>query len=327
MDFLKAGRLPWLSGDIARLRQSAAAGRMPHSLLLLGAPGLGVECLAHWAIGFVLCEGAGERPCGECASCMLLQADTHPDALIVRIEEDAKQIKVEQVRGLIEALTMKSYRGGHKVGLIEGAELLNANGANAFLKTLEEPTQDTLLILAANPNHRLPATVASRCLRLTLRAPARDEALAWLGAHGPAGTNWHAALALAGGAPLLALNMEEAGLTAIDADMCRTMDLLSKRAVDVSLVAEAWVRSDLMLRILWLENWITTRVRAGLGAGRFLPNETPVRLPASRLRPKICQLYDLLDAARSFRRLSQSSINQQLALETLLLGGLEAFSV
>ena len=70
-----------------------------------------------------------------CASCRLLRADSHPDAHVVRLEEDAQQIKVDQVRELIESLTLKSYRGGYKVGVIEGAEALNANGANAFLKT------------------------------------------------------------------------------------------------------------------------------------------------------------------------------------------------
>ncbi|MFI4889644.1 MAG: hypothetical protein ACHQIL_03840 [Steroidobacterales bacterium] len=326
MDFLKAEQLFWLDDARARIRQAAGVGRMPHSLLMLSAPGLGVEFLARWTIAFALCDGAGQRPCGVCASCLLLKADTHPDALTVRIEEDAKQIKVEQVRALIEALTLKSYRGGYKVGVIEGAELLNVNGANAFLKTLEEPTQNTLLILTANPNHRLPATVASRCLRLTLRAPATDVARNWLNEHVGTGHDWDAALALAGGAPLLACDIDAAGLVSIDENMRAGLQQLSAREVDVTLLAEQWVRSHLQLRILWLENWITSRVRASLGAGDSLSNANPVRLPAPQLRAKICQLYDFLDAARQFRRLSQTSMNQQLALETLLLGGIEALS-
>jgi DNA polymerase-3 subunit delta' len=326
MDILKAEQLSWLYDPMTRIRQSAGAGRLPHSLLMLSAPGLGVEFLAQWTAGFALCESAGRRPCGVCASCLLLKAGNHPDAHVVRIEEDAKQIKVEQVRALIDALTLKSYRGGYKVGVIEGAEALNANSANAFLKTLEEPTQNTLLILTANPNHRLPATVASRCLRLKLRAPAAQEARAWLAQHVAADRNWDAALALAGGAPLLACDIEAGGLAAIDESMRKGLQQLSAGQVDVTLLAEQWVRSDLPLRIIWLENWITTRVRSGLGAGESLPNAAPVRLPASRLRPKICQLYAFLDAARRFRRLSQTSVSQQLALETLLLDGFEALS-
>jgi DNA polymerase-3 subunit delta' len=326
MDFLRAEQLFWLDDALARIRQAAGAGRMPHSLLMLSAPGLGVEFLAQWTTAFALCDDTGRRPCGVCPSCLLLKADSHPDAFTVRIEEDAKQIKVEQVRALVDALTLKSYRGGYKVGVIEAAELLNANGANAFLKTLEEPTQNTLLILTANPNHRLPATIASRCLRLTLRAPAPGAARSWLSEHVAADRDWDAALALAGGAPLLACDIDAAGLVAIDADMRTGLQQLSAGKVDVTLLAEQWMRSGVQLRILWLENWITTRVRSSLGVADSLPNGTPVRLPALQLRAKICQLYDLLDAARQFRRLSQTSVNQQLALENLLLVGIEALS-
>jgi DNA polymerase III subunit delta' len=326
MDFLKAEKMPWLGDAMARFRQTAAAARMPHSLLLISAAGLGVDDLAHWMAAYALCDEPARRPCGACASCLLLKSGNHPDALLVRIEEDARQIKVEQVRALIEALTLKSYRGGYKVGLIEGAELLNANGANAFLKTLEEPTQNTLLILTANPNHRLPATVASRCLRIKIRAPASADARDWLRAHVADDRDWDAALALAGGAPLLACDIEAAGLAALDAGMREGIRQLSAAEVDVTLLAEQWVRSNLQLRILWLENWITARVRTGLGVQESSANGAPVRLPATPVRAKICQLYALLDSARQFRRQSQTGMNQQLALETLLLGGLGALS-
>ena len=176
MDFLSADSLPWLQDSQQRLRAAWAAQRLPHSLLLLSVPGLGAEHLANWIAALALCESDAPRPCGACAACLLLRADSHPDSHRVRIEEDAHQIKVDQVRTLIESLSLKSYRGGFKVGVIEGAEALNANGANAFLKTLEEPTANTVLIMIARPNHRLPATIASRCLRMTLQAPSADMA-------------------------------------------------------------------------------------------------------------------------------------------------------
>src|ERR1700730_6786616 len=166
MDFLSADTLPWLKEPQQRMRAAFGAGRLPHSLLRLSVPGLGAEQLANWITALALCESTGRRPCGVCASCQLLRSDSHPDSYIVRIEEDAQKIKVDQVRALIESLALKSYRGVYKVGVIEGAELLNANGANAFLKTLEEPTANTVLVLIARPTHRLPATIASRCLRL-----------------------------------------------------------------------------------------------------------------------------------------------------------------
>jgi DNA polymerase III subunit delta' len=326
VDILSADSLPWLHTSQQRLRAAYEAGRLPHSLLLLSAPGLGAEQLANWATALALCDSPGPRPCDACASCRLLRSDTHPDTHIVRLEEDAQQIKIDQVRELIDSLTLKSYRGGYKVGVIEGAEALNANGANAFLKTLEEPAANTLLIMIATPNHRLPATIASRCLRLSLRPPSSQVALEWLRSTSPAVKQWDAALALAGGAPLLALQLDAAGLAALDADMQQSVAELASASVDVTLLAERWLRSNPGVRISWLENWITQRVHALLGMPTSQQTAEPVRLPAALLKPKIRALFELLDAARDTRRLASTGMNQQLALEALLVSGRTALA-
>jgi DNA polymerase III subunit delta' len=326
MDFLSADSFPWLAGSQRRLRSALESGRLPHSLLLLSTPGLGAEQLASWSTALVLCESSDKRPCGTCASCRLLRSDTHPDAHVVRLEEDAQQIKIDQVRELIESLALKSYRGGYKVGVIEGAEALNSHGANAFLKTLEEPTSDTLLIIIARPTHRLPATIASRCLRLSLQPPATDAALAWLKANCATTHPWEAALSLAGGAPLLALQLDGASLAALDADMQQSIAQLSDASVDVTLLADRWVRSNPAVRITWLENWITRRIYAALGSANSHQTAEPVRLPAALLKPKIRALFELLDAARDLRRVASTGVNQQLALEALLVGGRTALT-
>jgi DNA polymerase III subunit delta' len=324
MDFLSASSLPWLKDSQQRLHTALESGHLPHSLLVLSVPGLGAEQLAQWITALVLCESPGTRPCDACPSCRLLRSDSHPDAHVVRLEEDAQQIKIDQIRELIDSLTTKSYRGGYKVGVIEGAEALNTNGANAFLKTLEEPSADTVLIMIARPNHRLPATIASRCLRLKLSPPSTQDAMEWLKANSPAANTWHAALALAGGAPLLALQLDAEGLAAIDADMRQCMTELAEGSVDVTLLAERWVRSNPGIRITWLENWITQRVHASLGAATSHQTAEPVRLPAALLKPKIRALFELLDAARDVRRFASTGMNQQLALEALLVGGRSA---
>ncbi|HEY0745780.1 MAG TPA: DNA polymerase III subunit delta' [Steroidobacteraceae bacterium] len=321
MDFLSADSLPWLKEAQQRLLASLNSGRLPHSLLLLSVSGLGAEQLANWITALALCESRGTRPCDACASCRLLRSDSHPDAHVVRLQEDAQQIKIDQVRELIESLTTKSYRGGYKVGIIEGAEDLNNNGANAFLKTLEEPPADTVLIMVAKPNHRLPATIASRCLHLRLVPPPTEEAIAWLKGNSSPSKPWGPALALAGGAPLLAVQLDAQGIAAIDADMRQSIAGLAEGSVDVTLLAEQWIRSNPGVRIIWLENWITQRVRASLGS--VLSNQTaePVGLPGALLKPKIRALFELLDAAREVRRLAPTGMNQQLALEALLVGG------
>jgi len=326
MDFLSADSLPWLHGPQQRLREAVSARRLPHALLLLSVPGLGAEQLANWIAALTLCESDAARPCGACASCHLLRADSHPDCYVVRIEEDAQQIKVDQIRNLIESLWLSSYRGGYKVGIVEGAEALNANGANAFLKTLEEPTDNTLLIMVAKPSHRLPATIASRCMRLPLRAPTRRAAVAWLEARGQSRQNWDAALALAGDAPLMALEIDSLGIAALEKEMQEGLSEMAAGAVDVTLLAGAWVKSEQNLRLIWLENWITQRIHAFLGTATSLQSAEPVRLPAALLKPKIRALFELLDAVRELRRLAATGLNQQLALEALLLGGRAALA-
>jgi DNA polymerase-3 subunit delta' len=326
VDFLSAESLPWLEGSRQRMRDALAAGRLPQSLLLLSAAGLGAESLANWSAALALCQSDARRPCGACASCILLRADTHPDCYVVSLEEDAQQIKVDQIRGLGESLSQSSYRSGYKVGIIEAAEALNANAANAFLKTLEEPTANTLLILIAKPSHRLPATIVSRCLRLQLRPPAKSDAASWLAAQDPGVQSWDPALALAGGAPLLALELQGRGLAALEQEMQESLRDLGAGTIDVTLLADRWARSDPSLRLIWLENWITRRIHASLGAATSVQSAEPVRLPAPLLKPKIRAQFELLDAARELRRLASTGLNQQLALEALLLGGRAALA-
>jgi len=326
MDYLTAGSLPWLAEAQRRLREAGNAGRLPHSSLILSAPGLGALHLTNWLTALALCEARAERPCGACASCGLLRADTHPDVHRVALAEDARQIKVDQIRDLTDALATKSYRGGCKIGIVEDAEALNSNGANAFLKTLEEPSADTLLIMIARPSHRLPATIASRCLRIVLRPPERAEALAWLQRQGPPGVEWEGPLTLAGGAPLLAVALSAEGIAELDTAMREDLKALAAGAVDVTLVAERWARTSPELRLIWLENWITWRVHTCCGGHNSSQSAEPVRLPAALLKPKIRALFELLDAARELRRLASTGVNQQLALEALLAGGRDALA-
>ena len=96
--------------------------------------------------------------------------------------------------------------------------------------------------------------------------------------------------------------------------------------MDVTLLADRWMKTNPALRIAWLENWITQRVYAALGTAVSHQSAEPVRLPAALLKPKIRALFELLDAAREWRRLASTSMNQQLALEALLVGGRTALA-
>src|SRR5262252_10712556 len=183
----------WLAGPMSALSTAYEQRRMPHALLIHEAPGTGGDWLATWAAALVLCERGKATPCGDCTACRRIASLHHPDVNWVRLQEDSRQIRIEQVRELAAELALTSHSGGYKVGILTPADALNRFAANALLKTLEEPPARTLLILVATQPSRLPPTVLSRCQRLRIRAPGRAESVAWLTTlRGDAG--WDAAL-------------------------------------------------------------------------------------------------------------------------------------
>ncbi|MGB6605065.1 MAG: hypothetical protein WBE65_12310, partial [Steroidobacteraceae bacterium] len=193
---------PWIAPAAAALTRAQRAGRLPHALLIHEAPGAGGDWLALWAARLALCERPGEAPCGICTGCRRAAALLHPDLMRITPLEESRQIRIEQVRDLAAELALTSHAGGYKVGILTPADALNRFGANALLKTLEEPPPRTFLVLVATQPSRLPATVLSRCQRLPVRAPSRAEAVAWLvDTRGPG--DWAAALAVVGEAPFL----------------------------------------------------------------------------------------------------------------------------
>ncbi len=197
--------LPWQSEQWRRLGSATREGRLPHALLVAGA---GREHFCRALAAFLLCrQPVADSACETCRSCGLLRAGTHTDFLELRPREGSRQIKVEQIRGLGGFLAETAALGERKAVLIEPAEAMNPNAANALLKSLEEPSDDTYLLLAARAWGRLPATVASRCQRVALPLPGRAAARQWLLGYCEGEAAADEALRLAGGRPLLALRL------------------------------------------------------------------------------------------------------------------------
>ena len=308
---------PWTAGLTAALSQALSAGRLPHALLIHEAPGSGGEWLAAWTAQLVLCQERGQAPCGHCTACRRVAARQHPDLHWVSLEDESREIKIDQVRDLAADLALKSHGGGYKVGVITPADALNRFAANALLKTLEEPPGTTLLVLVATQPSRLPATVRSRCQRLRIRAPQRAESLAWLAAAKGEG-DWNAALDALGEAPMLLIQGDAAELAEIGADSRRTLDALSAGSADPVTAAERWARAAPAVRLLCFENWLTERIRRAQGSGSQL---TEVRsapyLSAGDTFLNIRELFGLMDGVREMRATIDAPLNKGLALEVL----------
>jgi DNA polymerase-3 subunit delta' len=157
------------------LAQNVARDKVASAYLFTGPRGTGKTKAAMAFANALLCRSGDERPCGACRACKMFAAGSHPDFL--GVTPDGVMIKIEQVRDTIAALGLKSYMGGRKACVMREAEAMNRTTANAFLKTLEEPPGDTVLILvSSNPSMLLP-TIVSRC-RVVRFVPMEPGALA-----------------------------------------------------------------------------------------------------------------------------------------------------
>jgi DNA polymerase-3 subunit delta' len=112
-------------------------------------------------------NGLGLDCCDTCDSCRRIDAANHPDVLWIRPESKLRVITIDQMRDLMQTVNLKPTVAEYKVGIIAGADRLNAPAANAFLKTLEEPPAKSVLILLTTEPQRILETIYSRCLLLT----------------------------------------------------------------------------------------------------------------------------------------------------------------
>jgi DNA polymerase-3 subunit delta' len=323
--------LPWHASAVEQLRQAWSSDRLPHALLLQGADGLGKRSLAAWLAASVLCErssGAALNHCGACASCTLIHASTHPDLLWVAPEEDKQQISIDQMRAAADRLTRTSYRQGYKVVVVEPAHQMTPSAANSVLKTLEEPTPHSLLVLlTAQPSLLLP-TVRSRCQKITIARPSPEAALVWLREE-TGGDVAPALLTFAGGAPLRALEYVGGKFDALNEQMQKTLGSLMAGRTDVTQVAAEWQKDALADRLVWLDLWLESIARAALAGNADLvtfPGGS-AHLPSPPRTLNISGVYSMVDRVRALKaQLARTALQRELAVESWLIALLDVLA-
>ncbi len=177
--------MPWKSirghdKVIEDLRQVMSQGRFPHALLFVGPDGIGKRGFAMTLAQALLCERHPVDeldPCGACPSCRQVEAETHPDLHLAARPEDKHELPIAVIRALCDEMSLKPMRGTRKVAIVDDADALNEEAANAFLKTLEEPAEGSVLILVGTSAELQLDTILSRC-RVVRFAPLPESELA-----------------------------------------------------------------------------------------------------------------------------------------------------
>ena len=299
-------QLPWLTSVTSSWRAAREQGRSPHAVLVTGPVGSGKRCLAAWLARTHLGTAAGdagpEYP---------LVVPELADLRWISIPEDKRTIGIDQVRELVAEISLTSYEGLGKAAVIEPADLMTHSAANGLLKTLEEPSGNALLILVADRPGRLPATIYSRCQRISVNLPAEHDGLAWLQAIDPA-RDWGRILTDAGMAPLAAIDaaerLEETAVMEAD------FRALAAGGAQPLEVAARWKKQDPYLVLNWLGQQVQRCIQRTAAGGRPALVDDSVLARIDRRK-----LFCYLDIINRLRGQPAGSFDVQLTFECLLI--------
>lgn len=225
---------PWLNEFKLPLDTAYGASKLHHGILLSGQAGIGKAEFAQDIAQSILCNASSSQlqSCGQCKSCQLQQAGTHPDKLI--IGQENKTIGIDEIRKVAQFVQSSAGQNANKVVIIHHAESMTVAAQNALLKTLEEPNAQRYLLLVSHEPMRLGATIRSRCLCYNLTINQPELVTNWLANFSLVTQSWHILFAQQ---PLMLLNWHEQGdLNQLDSLYSAVENLHMQ--IDLSLVNE-----------------------------------------------------------------------------------------
>ena len=317
--------LPWHKEQWEKIIQTRLNNRMPHALLFSGPRGVGKTQFARYLASSIFCFSPVNDfiPCGKCKSCELFVAGNHPDICLIEPEEEGKQIKVDQIRDLIDFINLKSQYEGYKIAIINPADAMNRSSANTLLKTLEEPPEQSILILLGHRPNLLPVTIRSRCQQIQFNSVYAEPARSWLAERIENRQPADELLIMASGAPLAALEMIENNdiekMKMVVSDL-ETLQLLKD---DPVRIAEKWNKCGAARIFQWLLQLMGDLVRLKSSSGHvrhYQSGEYPglQRLTNRLDLYKLMLCHDLLLKNYSMC-MGQISYNTQALLEDFII--------
>ncbi|MBC7756338.1 MAG: DNA polymerase III subunit delta' [Bdellovibrio sp.] len=316
----------WQQSQWQQIMQRAS---LPHALLLRGREGIGKHELAIKLSQSLLCAApkVDKTACGTCQNCVWFAEEGHPDFKLIAPEDvetsdeapkkkaaKKSQISVAQIRQLIDYLSLSSHQvNSRRVVLISPAETLNTASANALLKMLEEPPTNTIFLLVTSQPQRLLATIISRCQAIDMPLPAKADSLHWLQQQGI--SNVEQALNLAGGAPLLALQIAEEG----DLIATLTKHLSQGAQLDAFACAPLFTGLGMGRAIDALQKWVFDLAACKLAQQLHYHLSHSNALQALSKSVNLSLLLRFQQQLLEAKKLVNHPLNNELQLENILL--------
>ncbi|MBW1980697.1 MAG: DNA polymerase III subunit delta' [Deltaproteobacteria bacterium] len=301
---------------IRLLQRGLRNNRLPHSMLFTGQQGVGKRLTAVTLAKVLTCQGGNRLDCCEqCSSCAKVNNNNHPDVLTLNGQKDI--IKIGQIRNMQQHLRFRPLEGDWRIVILDHAEQMTMEAANALLKSLEEPPAGNLFILTAPDVTALFPTIVSRCLHLRFQPLSQTVISRYLQeSHGVKVEQADEVASLAGGSLSRALNLVNEELSKHRRWLSAAIDNLHGLSyTEVLTVAEKWSKSTPGLRQDL--DWLQVRLR-DLVVSRLLQADSCQRVTQPESLPTwlLMQFFDMVTALQQGL---QYNLNKRLALEALLL--------
>lgn len=312
--------LPWQETAWQRMVSVARQNQLTHAWLVQGSRGTGRLQFVQQLSQLLLCEQPGpDGACGHCQSCHWFAAETHPDRVVIAPEDEGKAIKVDQIRGLIETLSLSAHgRQGRRVVVISPAEAMNRQAANSLLKSLEEPPLNTYFFLIAAELSALPATIRSRCQLLKLPSPDEPQAATWLEQTFGASPENALALEMTNNAPIEALELLNSGAIPVYQQLFQAFIQTGTHSQSPLSLAEQWLKQEQYMPIKWLLRWVSVLIKLKqAGASMHNPLYRNQGVESLLQALTLPQFYRFYDEVLETNRLSAAPLNRRLQLESL----------
>lgn len=312
--------LPWHQPVAEKMHAVASQGQLTHAWLLHGKAGTGRHEFALALAQYLLCEQPTEAgACGTCQSCQWFNAETHPDRIEVYPEAEGKAIRVDQIRDLIEALSLTAHgQKANRVVIISPAEAMNRQAANSLLKSLEEPPPNTYFLLISAELSALPATIRSRCQLFNLPSPSAEQARQWLVQESGESDDVSLALEIADFAPLAAIRLVEGGAVTAYQQLLEGFIQTISQPQAPNQMAEQWLKHEEYMPINWMLRWLSVLIKlkqAGQSDESPLFQDKAIKTLLQQL--SLEQLFRFYDDVLEANRLWSAPLNRRLQLEAL----------
>jgi DNA polymerase-3 subunit delta' len=300
------------------LRRAIEAGRVHHAYLFTGMEGIGKRVVALNMAKALNCPHQAGEACDRCSVCQRMDKGIHPDLIL--INPTGETIKIGQVRELQRSIAFKPFEARWRVIIMDGAERMTREAANALLKTLEEPPPWTAIILVATAVEGLPITVLSRCQRIRFNPLSQEEVKRVLADLLPA-EQISILAPLASGSPGRAVRMDWEEVTKVKGALPSALSPSLNRRLHVAQeLAHQEGRGRMFLEILggWLRDLVVYQETGeeGMLLNCDLADEVKKVAHHEKIEGLLRDFWSLLQIQQGI----EAHSNLQLSLESALLG-------